>query len=100
MAAVAIYPVCYRITVDQFFSPALIISTELGYYSKPPDCERLVKNVPSGFKVPTHKAIPSAYHWFDLPHRPAQTYGAAYEYNTKATEAATDHVRSFLEANF
>ena len=100
VAAIAIYPGCFRSYADQLFSPALIISAEFDHFSRPVDCERLVKNIPPGFVVPTHKVIPGAYHWFDLSHRPAETYGATYEYNAKATEAAANHVRSFLEANF
>jgi dienelactone hydrolase len=108
VAAVAIYPACHLLNVGQFFSPALIISAELDGIARPSSCERLVKSVPSGLNVPILKIIPGAYHWFDLPHRPAitydmtysQTYDMTYEYNAKATEAAVNHVRSFLEANF
>jgi len=100
VAAVAIYPPCDLIAVGQFFSPALIISAELDGLAKPSSCERLVKSVPSGLNVPMLKIIPGAYHWFDLPHQPATIYDVTYEYNAKATEAAVNHVRSFLEANF
>ncbi len=108
VAAVAIYPGCQFIKVGQFFSPALIITGELDDWAKPSGCERLVKSVPLDLNVPILKIIPGAYHWFDLPHRPAitydmnysQTYDMTYEYNAKATEAAVNHVRSFLEANF
>jgi dienelactone hydrolase len=108
VAAVAIYPGCQFNNVGQFFSPALIISAELDGIASPSSCERLVKSVPSGLNVPMLKIIPGAYHWFDLPHRPAITYDMnysqswdmTYEYNAKATEAAVNHVRSFLEANF
>ncbi len=109
VAAVAIYPACDLISVvGQFFSPALIISAELDTMGRPISCERLVKSVPSGSDVPILKIMPGAYRWFDLPHRPAissdmkffQTYDKTYEYNAKATEAAVNHVRLFLEANF
>jgi len=108
VAAVAIYPPCDLIAVGQFFSPALIISAELDGLAKPSSCERLVKSVPSGLNVPILKIMPGAYHWFDLPHRPdltsymtfSQTFDMTYEYNAKATEAAVNHVSSFLEANF
>ena len=107
-AAVAIYPPCVLSDVGQFFSPALIISAELNNFAKPSACERLVNSVPQDLIVPIHKIVPGAYHWFDLPRRPSQldlqgsqTYGAiTYEYNAKATEAAVDHVRSFLEDKF
>jgi dienelactone hydrolase len=99
-AAVAIYPGCQFINVGQFFSPALIISAELDGIARPSSCERLVKSVPSGLNVPILQIIPGAYHWFDMLHPPAQTFGGTYEYNVKATEAAVNHVRSFLEANF
>jgi dienelactone hydrolase len=106
VAAVAIYPWCD--SVGRFFSPALIISAELDGIARPSSCERLVKSVPSGLNVPILKIMPGAYHWFDLPHRPdltsdmtfSQTFDMTYEYNAKATEAAVNHVRSFLEANF
>jgi dienelactone hydrolase len=108
VAAVAIYPACELIAAGQFFSPALIITAELDGLAKPSSCERLVKSVPSGLNVPIQKIMPDAYHWFDLPHRPdltsymhlSQTYDMTYKYNAKATEAAVNHVRSFLEANF
>ena len=97
-AAVAIYPSCE--SVGKFFSPALIISAELDDIAKPSGCERLVNSIPSGSSVPTLKIIPGAFHWFDLPHRPAQSYDMSYEYNTRATETAIEHVRSFLDASF
>ena len=108
VAAVAIYPPCGQLNTDQFFSPALIISAELDDGAKPFDCERLVKRVPMDRNVPILKIIPGVYHWFDMPRRPSQlddltysqTYDLTYEYNAKATEAAVNHVRSFLEANF
>jgi dienelactone hydrolase len=108
VAAVAIYPPCDLFSASQFFSPSLIISPELSDFAKPSRCERFVKNVPPDLNVPILKVIPGAYHWFDLPHRPAQlddrtysqAYDMTYEYNSKATEVAADHVRSFLEANF
>ena len=100
VAAVAIYPPCDFISVGQFFSSALIISAELDDLAKPSGCERLVKSVPPDLSVPVHKIVPDAYHWFDLPHRPAQTFGGTYEYNANATETAVNHVRSFLEAKF
>lgn len=96
-AAVAIYPSCE--SVGQFFSPALIISAELDDIARPSSCERLVKSVTAGSNVPIMKIMPGAYHWFDLPHRPAQTYDMNYEYNARATEAAANHVRSFLETS-
>lgn len=97
-AAVAIYPSCEA--VGQFFSPALIISAEHDDIARPSGCERLVNSIPAGSNVPIMKIMPGAYHWFDLPHRPAQTYDMNYEYNAKATEAAIGHIRSFLDANF
>jgi dienelactone hydrolase len=108
VAAVAIYPPCGFSTAGQFFSPALIISAELDDSAKPSDCERLVKSVPLDLNVPILKIIPGAYHWFDMPRRPSQlddmtytqTFDMTYEYNAKATEAAANHVRSFLEVNF
>jgi len=108
VAAVAIYPPCILLSAGQFFSPALIISAEFGDLAKPSGCERLVKSVPLDLNVPIHKIIPDAYHWFDMPRRPfqlddvfySQTYDTTWEYNAKATEAAVNHVRSFLEANF
>ena len=108
VAAVAIYPPCGQLIADQFFSPALIISAELDDGAKPSDCERLIKRVPMDLNVPILKIIPGAYHWFDMPRRPSQlddmtysqTFDLTYEYNAKATEAAVNHVRSFLEANF
>jgi dienelactone hydrolase len=98
VAAVAIYPWCD--SVGQFFSPALIISGELDDITRPSNCERLVKSVPLNLNVPVLEIMPGAYHWFDMHHRPAQTFGASYEYNAKATEATVSHVQSFLEANF
>ena len=98
VAAVAIYPWCDG--VGQFFSPALIISAELDKLARPSSCERLVKSVPLGLSVPVLKIMPGAYHWFDMLHRPAQTFGGTYEYNAKATEATVNHVRSFLEDIF
>jgi dienelactone hydrolase len=106
VAAVAIYPWCD--SVGRFFSPALIITAELDDIAKPSSCERLVKSVPLDLNVPILKIMPGAYHWFDMPRRPSQlddmtysqTYDMTYEYNAKATEAAANHVRSFLEANF
>ena len=100
VAAVAIYPPCDYISVGQFFSPSLIISAELNDLVLPSACERLVENVPLNLDVPINKIMPGAYHWFDMLHPPAQTYGGTYEYNAKATEAAANHVRSFLESNF
>jgi dienelactone hydrolase len=108
VAAVAIYPPCDLISADQFFSPALIISAELDDLARPSGCARLVKSVPLDLNVPILKIIPGAYHWFDMPHRPAITYDMnysqswdmTYEYNAKATETAVNYVRSFLEANF
>jgi dienelactone hydrolase len=97
VTAVAIYPWCD--SVGQFFSPALIISGELDDLTRPSNCERLVKSVPSGLSVPVLEIMPGAYHWFDMLHRPAQTFGGTYEYNAKATEATVNHVRSFLEGN-
>ncbi len=97
-AAIAIYPLCD--SVGQFFSPALIISAELDDIARPSNCERLVKSVPPGFNIPVLKIMPGAYHWFDMLHRPAQTFDATYEHNAKATEATVNHVRSFLEGNF
>jgi len=98
MAAVAIYPWCEGFS--QFFSPALIISAELDKLARPSSCERLVKDVPLGLSVPILEIMPGAYHWFDMPHRPAQTFGGTYKYNAKATEATINHVRSFLEGIF
>ena len=98
VAAVAIYPSCE--SVGEFFSPALIISAELDDIASPSGCERLVSSTPPGSQVPKLEIIPGAFHWFDLPHKPAQSYGMSYEYNAKATEAAIEHVRSFLEANY
>jgi dienelactone hydrolase len=98
VAAVAIYPWCD--SVGQFFSPALIISGELDDITRPSNCERLVKSVPLNLNVPVLEIMPGAYHWFDMHHRPAQTFGASYEYNAKATEATVSHVQSCLEANF
>ena len=108
VAAVAFYPPCDLLSASQFFSPALIISPELSDFAKPSRCERLVKSVPVELKVPIMKIIPGAYQWFDLPHRPAQledlsytqAYDHTYEYNAKATDAAANHVRAFLEAYF
>ena len=100
VAAVAIYPPCDFISVGQFFSPALIISAELDDLARPSGCERLVKSVPLDLNVPILKIMPGAYHWFDMPRRPSITFDGTYEYNAKATEAAVNHVRSFLEANF
>ena len=97
MAAVAIYPWCEG--ASQFFSPALIISAELDKLARPSSCERLVKDVPLGLSVPVLEIMPGAYHWFDMLHRPAQTFGGTYEYNAKATEATVNQVRSFLEGN-
>jgi len=97
MAAVAIYPWCEG--ASQFFSPALIISAELDKLARPSSCERLVKDVPLGLSVPVQEIMPGAYHWFDMLHRPAQTFGGTYEYNAKATEATVNQVRSFLEGN-
>ena len=98
MAAVAIYPWCEG--VGQFFSPALLISAELDKLTRPSNCERLIKSVPAGLNVPALEIMPGAYHWFDMPHRPAQTFGGTYEYNAKATEATVKHVRSYLEDLF
>ena len=98
VAAVAIYPWCD--SVGQFFSPALIISGELDDITRPSNCERLVKSVPPGRNVPVLEIMPGAYHWFDMRHRPAQTFEATYEYNAKATEATVNQVRSFLEGIF
>jgi dienelactone hydrolase len=106
VAAVAIYPWCD--SVGRFFSPALIITAELDDIAKPSSCERLVKSVPLDLNVPILKIMPGAYHWFDMPRRLSQlddmtysqTYDMTYEYNAKATEAAANHVRSFLETNF
>lgn len=108
VAAVAIYPPCDLLTADQFFSPALIISAEFDDLAKPSGCERLVKSVASEFSAPKHQIVSGAYHWFDMPRRPVQlddatysrNYDTTWEYNAKATEAAANHVRSFLEANF
>lgn len=108
VVAVAIYPPCDLLSAGQFFSPALIITGEFDDWAKPSGCERLVKSVPLDLNVPILKIIPGAYHWFDMPRRPSQlddmTYSQSwdmtYEYNAKATEAAVNHVRSFLEANF
>ena len=107
-AAIAFYPPCDFSNVGEFFSPALIISAELNDMARPSGCERLVKRVPSGLVVPTHKVMPDAYHWFDMPRRPVQLDDPAYsqnfdttwEYNAKATEDAANHVRSFLETHF
>ena len=98
MAAVAIYPWCEG--VGQFFSPALLISAELDKLTRPSNCERLIKSVPPGLNVPLLEIMPGAYHWFDMPHRPAKTFGGTYEYNAKATEATVNHVRSYLEELF
>ena len=98
VAAVAIYPWCDG--VGQFFSPALIIPGELDDITRASNCERLVKSVPLNLSVPVLGIMPGAYHWFDMLHPPAQTFGATYEYNAKATEATVNHVRSFLEGIF
>ena len=100
VAAVAIYPGCQFVDGGLFFSPALIISAELDGIARPSSCEKLVKSDPSGLNVPMLKIIPGAYHWFDLPHLPDTIYDVTYEYNAKATEAAVNHVRLFLGANF
>ncbi|NCF68759.1 MAG: hypothetical protein GWP61_22595 [Chloroflexi bacterium] len=108
VAAVAIYPPCDFSNVGEFFSPALIISAELNDIAKPSGCDRLVKRAPSDLVLPIHKIMPNAHHWFDMPRRPvqlddpeySQNYDTTWEYNAKATEAAANYVRSFLEANF
>ena len=94
-AAVALYPYCDG--VGRFFAPALIFSAELDDIVRPSSCENLVQSVPPGFRVPDLEIMAGAYHWFDLPHRPARTFEMKYEYNARATEAAVDRVRAFLE---
>jgi len=96
-AAVALYPRCDN--VGQFFAPALVIAAELDDIARSSNCVRLVNDIAPGFTVPRLEIMPGAYHWFDLPRPPARSYDMTYEYNAQATEAAIDHVRSFLQGN-